>query len=82
MTDLQDWNPGFPTWKRLNLAHRSQGMDKIGLDLLEVRRLVAAAVVVVVVPACFNCNRCWPRSPGGGHCCLGRGVVPSHTVPV
>lgn len=37
MTELQDWNPGFPTWKRLNLAHRSQGMDKYGLDLLEVR---------------------------------------------
>ncbi|CAM9981096.1 unnamed protein product [Ectocarpus sp. 13 AM-2016] len=36
VTDLQDWNPGFPTWKRLNLAHRSQGMDKCGLDLLEV----------------------------------------------
>ncbi|CAM9736067.1 unnamed protein product [Scytosiphon promiscuus] len=35
VTDLQDWNPGFPTWKRLNLAHRSQGLDKFGLDLLE-----------------------------------------------
>lgn len=37
VTDLQDWNPGFPTWKRLNLTHRSQGLDKFGLDLLEVR---------------------------------------------
>ncbi|CAN0591854.1 unnamed protein product, partial [Laminaria digitata] len=36
VTELQDWNPGFPTWKRLSLAHRSQGLDQFGLDLLEV----------------------------------------------
>lgn len=38
VTDLQDWNPGFPTWKRLSLAHRTQGIDQFGLDLLEVGR--------------------------------------------
>ncbi|CAN0384976.1 unnamed protein product [Ascophyllum nodosum] len=35
VTELQDWNPGFPNWKRLSLAHRTQRMDRFGLDLLE-----------------------------------------------
>lgn len=40
VTELQDWNPGFPKWKRLSLAHRTQGIDRYGLDLLEVSTVV------------------------------------------
>ncbi len=55
MTALQDWNPGFPTWKRLNLAHRTQGMDKFGLDLLEV--CVACVCVCVCLCVFVACRR-------------------------
>ena len=34
-TALQDWNPAFPQWPRLQLASVCPGLDAPGLDILE-----------------------------------------------
>ena len=37
VTDLDDWNVGFPQWPRIGLAREYKDLGEIGINMLEVR---------------------------------------------
>lgn len=40
VTDLDDWNVGFPNWPRVGLAREYKDLEEFGINMLEVRRRV------------------------------------------
>lgn len=38
VTDLDDWNVGFPQWPRIGLAREYKDLGEIGINMLEVRK--------------------------------------------
>lgn len=37
VTDLDDWNVGFPKWPRIGLAREYADLGEIGINMLEVK---------------------------------------------
>ena len=57
VTDLDDWNVGFPQWPRIGLAREYKDLGEIGINMLEVRRyafFLPLNFVSVVSILCFG----------------------------
>lgn len=39
VTDLDDWNVGFPKWPRIGLTREYEDLGEIGINMLEVQQL-------------------------------------------